>query len=149
MTFNQPASHNPARWRTKTAVLAAALALATIPVLAASASPAATSSGRPTVHDRQALSQGIPIAVGNVHTTVTATPGPATSNYLVNPSLLPPCCVVIQLVTLKRHGLRIADRRFILRPQTCVLRVITRLGAGQRYPADRAALVKTHLRTCG
>ena len=99
MTFNQPASHNPAQWRTKTAVLAAALALATIPVLAASASPAATSSGPPTVHGRQALSQGIPTAIGNVHTTVAATPGLATSNYLVNPSLLPPCCVVIQLVT--------------------------------------------------
>jgi len=93
MTFNQPASHNPARWRAKTAVLAA-LALATIPVLAASASPAATSSGHPAVHDRQALSQGIPTAVGNVRTTVAATADLATRNYLVNPSLLPPCCVV-------------------------------------------------------
>jgi hypothetical protein len=91
MTFNQPASHNPARWRAKTAVLAAALALATI--FASASQAAATSSGGPTVHGRQALSQGIPLAVGNMHSTVTATPGLATRNYLVNPSILPPCCV--------------------------------------------------------
>ena len=43
MTINQPASHKPARWRPIAAVLAAAtaaLALATVPPLAASAAPA-------------------------------------------------------------------------------------------------------------
>jgi hypothetical protein len=43
MTINQPASHQPARWRTAAAVLAtatAALALATVSPLAASAAPA-------------------------------------------------------------------------------------------------------------
>jgi hypothetical protein len=42
MTLNQPASHQPARWRPVAAVLgaAAALALVTVPALAASAAPA-------------------------------------------------------------------------------------------------------------
>ena len=65
-----------------------ALAMATLPTFTASASPATTVlSGGPTVHEQQALSQAIPIAVDNVHTTITTTPGPAAHNYLVNLSI--------------------------------------------------------------
>jgi hypothetical protein len=87
MTLNPPASHHPARWRATATALAlatTALALATLPALAASAAPAAALSGGPTVHEQQALSQAIPIAAGNVHTTITTTPGLAAHNYLVN-----------------------------------------------------------------
>jgi hypothetical protein len=47
MTINPPASHKPARWRTAAAATTAALALATIPALAASA--ARTSAPRPGI----------------------------------------------------------------------------------------------------
>jgi hypothetical protein len=41
-------------------------------------------SGGPTVHEQQALSQAIPIAAGNVHTTITTSPGLPAHNYVVN-----------------------------------------------------------------
>jgi hypothetical protein len=86
MTTNRPASHAPARWRATAAALATAtaLGLAALPTLAASAAPAAVLSGGPTVHEQQALSQAIPIAANNVHTTITTTPSLAAHNYLVN-----------------------------------------------------------------
>ena len=85
----KPASHRPAPWRAKAAVLAAAtiavLGLSAVPAFAASAAPAAGfASTGPVVHEQQDLSQNVTIATGNVHTTLVSSPVLAEHSYLVN-----------------------------------------------------------------
>jgi hypothetical protein len=88
MTSTQPTRHFPARWRAKAAVLAAAgiaaLGVAIIPAMTASATPAAPVLSGPTIHEQWHLNQGIAIATGNVHTTAISSPVLAERNYLVN-----------------------------------------------------------------
>ena len=73
MTSTPPA-YTPARWRTKTAVLAAtaiaAVGTATIPAIAASAAPAIAALSGPAVYEQKALNQDI--ATGSVHTTASS-----------------------------------------------------------------------------
>jgi hypothetical protein len=42
------------------------------------------STGGPSVHEQQLLSQAVPIATNNVHTTLVTSPVLAPGNYLVN-----------------------------------------------------------------
>ena len=69
------------------AATAAAIAVTGIGVAsAATGAPAAiTATGRPTVHEQQAINQNVAIATGNVHTTLTTSPVLAPGNYLVAP----------------------------------------------------------------
>lgn len=88
MTSTPATSRQPARWRATAAAAAAtiaALGLVTIPALTATAAPAAavTSTG-PTVHEQQALNQGITVATGNVHTITISSPVLAARSFLVN-----------------------------------------------------------------
>lgn len=88
MTSTLPTQHSFARWRAKAVILTAAaiaaLGVATIPAMTASATPAATVLSGPTIHEQWHLNQNIAIATGNVHTTAISSPVLATRNYLVN-----------------------------------------------------------------
>jgi hypothetical protein len=68
------------------AATAAVMAVTGIGVAsAATGGPAAISAtGRPTVHEQQAINQNVAIATGNVHTTLTTSPVLAPGNYLVD-----------------------------------------------------------------
>ena len=103
MPTNSLTGRKPPRWRLRAAMLAAvataALGLATIPALTASAAPAAAVLSGPTVHEQQDLSQSVSLATNNVHTTLVTSPVLAQHNYLVNLAVginsIPPGAVVL------------------------------------------------------
>jgi hypothetical protein len=70
----------------RAAVTAAVIAVTGIGVAgAATGGPAAViATGRPTVHEQQAINQNVAVATGNVHTTLTTSPVLASGNYLVD-----------------------------------------------------------------
>jgi hypothetical protein len=103
MPISSTTSRTPPRWRPWAAVLTAAataaVGLAVIAPSAVSAVPASAVLSGPTVHEQQDVSQSVPIATNNVHTTVVTSPVLAPRNYLVNLAIgidnIPPGAVVL------------------------------------------------------